>query len=452
MHSFPHSMPARLLFTFFLCLALCVASGQHLTVTLGFPIQAGLEVKVLATRGAERYAIDSAEVDAQGRSVFAGPWPGSGFYQVMLPDSDRVDFILDKREPTVVFAFSGTPLQEHMHVVTSDENKRLWEYKLLSREAQAILSAIRQERAGLDGMALDRLRELDSLERRAQAVQGHHLARLTNADPEGYFAKAVAAGRVVENANSSSEILTRFDFADADILRSAVYPKAIMSAVQMQPEYSEDGFLAAADSILLHAKSCGECSAYSLGFLMDVFDQYGPEMVLQAIVDKYVLAADPEPDLPARLKSRVEGLRKVAVGATAPDIRLPVPRQDSVSIASVAARSKYLALMFYSSTCDHCHEQMPGLRNALNEFGPKGFNAIGIALDPDSTEFDRCIKDHGITWPCYAELMGWGSPAAKAFQVKATPSFIVLDNSMRIVAKPKDAADLQKFLVRELGR
>ncbi len=445
-------MPTRLLFTLLLGLAISVASGQHLTVTLGFPIQTGLEVKILAARGAERYAIDSAEADAQGRCVFSGHWPGSGFYQVMLPDSDRVDFILDKREPKVIFAFSGTPLQEHMHVVTSDENKRLWEYKLFSREAQAILSAIRQERAGLDGMALGRLRQLDSLERRAQAVQADHLARLTGADPKGYFAKAVAAGRVVENANSSAEILARFDFADPDLLRSAVYPKAIMSTVQMQPEYSEDSFLAAADSILLHAKSCGECYSYSLGFLMDVFDQYGPEMVLQAIVDQYVLAADPEPDLSARLKNRVEGLRKVAVGATAADVRLPVTQEDSVSIASVAARSKYLALMFYSSTCDHCHEQMPGLRNALREFGAKGFAAIGIALDPDSTEFDKCIKDHGVTWPCYAELVGWGSPAAKAFQVKATPAFIVLDKSMRIVAKPKDAADLQEFLARELGR
>ncbi|MFZ1686366.1 MAG: TlpA disulfide reductase family protein [Flavobacteriales bacterium] len=422
------------------------AAGQQLTITLGFPVADDLLVKIMGTRGADRYVLDSAQVDAQGRALFPGPWPGSGFYQVMLPDSDRVDFIIDTREPKISLVFSGTPLQEQMHVMASEENKRLWEYKLLSRETQAIQAAIQQERARLDGSAFLRMRELDSLDRRAQAVQSNHLTRLISADPKGYFNKAVGAGRVVENALTADDILTRFDFSDADLLRSAVYPKAVMTTIQKQPVYSEDSFSAAADTILNRARSCNDCYTYTLGFLIDLFDQYGPEMVLQGIVEKYVLSADPEPELPARIQDRVESLRKVSVGALAPDVKLPVPGEDSVSIAAIASRSKFLAVMFYSSTCDHCHAQMPGLRDALSAFGSKGFNAIGIALDPDATEFDRCIKDQGITWPCYAEFQGWGSPAAKAFQVKATPTFLVLDKSMRIVAKPKDAEALKQFL------
>ncbi|MEO8067086.1 MAG: thioredoxin family protein [Flavobacteriales bacterium] len=262
----------------------------------------------------------------------------------------------------------------------------------------------------------------------------------------------MAAGRLAENALSADDILKRFDFSDADLLRSAVYPKALMVVIQKQPVYSEDGFSAAADTVLERARKCEECYAYALGFLIDLFDQYGPEMVLQGLVEKHILNADPEPPLSARLRSRVESMRKVAVGATALDVKLPVPNEDSVSIAAVAASSKYLALMFYSSTCDHCHQQMPGLRTALSGYGAKGFKAMGIALDPDATEFDNCIKVHGITWPCYAELQGWASPAAKAYQVKATPTFIVLDKSMRIVAKPKDAEELQRFLADALDR
>lgn len=434
-----------------LCLCAFLAAGQQLTVTLGFPITDGLLVRIMGTRGVDRFVVDSAKVDAQGKALFTGPWPGSGFYQVMLPDSDRVDFIIDTREPQISLVFSGTPLQEQMHVMASEENKRLWEYKLLSREAQAVETAIRQERADLGATEVVRSRELDSLERRAQAVQVDHLSRLSNADPKGYFAKAVAAGRLVENALSADDILKRFDFSDADLLRSAVYPQALMAAIQKQSVYSEDTFLAAADTVLERARKCYECYAYAIGFLIDLFDQYGPEMVLQGIVQKHVLDADPEPPLSARHQLRVESMRKVAVGALAPDVRLPVPGADSVSIAAIASRSKYLAVMFYSSTCDHCHLQMPGLRTALTSFGAKGFKAIGIALDPDPSEFDKCIKERGIMWPCYAELQGWGSPAAKAYQVKATPTFIVLDKSMRIVAKPKDSEELQRFLSEVLG-
>ncbi|MEO8067087.1 MAG: hypothetical protein ABI599_05275 [Flavobacteriales bacterium] len=162
-------------------LSALLATGQQLAITLGFPVADGLLVKIMGTRGTDRYVLDSAQVDALGRALFPGPWPGSGFYQVMLPDSDRVDFIIDTREPKISLVFSGTPLQEQMHVMASEENKRLWEYKLLSREAQAIQTAIQQERAGLDGMALGRLRELDSLDRRAQAVQTNHLTARTPA-------------------------------------------------------------------------------------------------------------------------------------------------------------------------------------------------------------------------------------------------------------------------------
>ncbi|QQR86605.1 MAG: TlpA family protein disulfide reductase [Flavobacteriales bacterium] len=422
------------------------AFAQPLTATMGFPLPVGTVVKVFVSRGADRVLLDSASTDAQGRAHFERTWPGSGFYQLMLPDSDRVDFIIDVREPRVVLAFTGKPLQEHLHVVASEENDRLWEYKQLSREAQALRSNIAREREALPATAVLRSRELDSLERRTHAMQGKHLSRLSAMAPNGFFAKAVNAGRLVDNTANGADLLTTFNFADADLLRSTVYAKAVLAVIQLQQVYSEDSFTAAADSVLAHARPCTECHTYALDLLLGLFDQYGPEMVLQDLVERHVLAAKPEPRLSATLKARIDGLRTVAIGAVAPDVRLPQPAADSVSISSFLKDRRFLAIMFYSSTCDHCHAEMPQLAEALRTFGPKGFGAIGIALDPDRSEFGTCIAEHGITWPCFTEQMAWGSPAAQAFHVKATPSFYVLDTNLRIVAKPKDIAAMKVFL------
>ena len=76
----------------------------------------------------------------------------------------------------------------------------------------------------------------------------------------------------------------------------------------------------------------------------------------------------------------------------------------------------------------------------------RGFDVIGIALDVDSTDFLRSIRENAIPWRCYSEFNGWGSKAAQAFQVKATPALFLLDRAMKIVAKPTDAEELRQIL------
>ncbi|MFT3883920.1 MAG: hypothetical protein QM724_00360 [Flavobacteriales bacterium] len=71
---------------------------------------------------------------------------------------------------------------------------------------------------------------------------------------------------------------------------------------------------------------------------------------------------------------------------------------------------------------------------------------MGLALDADSAEFKERIKESAITWPSYSEFIGWGASSAKAYQVKATPSFYLLDPKLHIVAKPYDAAELGRLL------
>ena len=60
----------------------------------------------------------------------------------------------------------------------------------------------------------------------------------------------------------------------------------------------------------------------------------------------------------------------------------------------------------------------------------------------------RLSSGASVNWPCYTMVMGWGDPAAKAFNVKATPSMFVIDRAGRIVAKPMDHEELRAFLVK----
>nr|HRP00501.1 TlpA disulfide reductase family protein [Flavobacteriales bacterium] len=142
---------------------------------------------------------------------------------------------------------------------------------------------------------------------------------------------------------------------------------------------------------------------------------------------------------------------KVAIGAPAPDVKLPRPgERDTVQLSAVWTRNQYTVLFFYSSTCDHCHAQMPGLSDIHRDLRSKGVAVLGVALDHDRAEFEANIRERELSFPCYTGLQAWGSPAAKAFAIKATPSFVVVDRTGRIVAKPYDHEELRTFLSARL--
>ena len=89
---------------------------------------------------------------------------------------------------------------------------------------------------------------------------------------------------------------------------------------------------------------------------------------------------------------------------------------------------------------------MPGLRQLYADKHGYGFELIGIALDADTMEFKETIATENLNWPCFSELIGWGSPLAKAYAVRSTPSFFLISKEGIIVAKPTDAEELRKYL------
>jgi thiol-disulfide isomerase/thioredoxin len=113
---------------------------------------------------------------------------------------------------------------------------------------------------------------------------------------------------------------------------------------------------------------------------------------------------------------------------------------------------RYGVLFFYSSTCDHCHLQMPGIARVHALYGPKGVQVLAVALDDDRKDFRFNLEIREVKYPCYSEFNGWGSNVAKAYEVKATPTIVLIDAERRIVAKPYDSTELEAELARALGQ
>jgi peroxiredoxin len=425
--------------------------AQRVTGGFSAPPPPGAYIRLLETRGTSHRVIDSVAIGPDGRFVI-GPAaiPGEGFYQLALGDQDRIDLILVPTEPEVNLLFDGLPLQHHVQVLTSAENQRLWRYKAASREAQTVQEAVAREKDAIDPLDHRRIMSLDSVERAALARKDAVLQAIVAEAPRSYFSRVVAASTALDREIEGGPMAVArvFDLSDPGMLRSSVYDKAVMVFLQSVNAIHEEQLANAADTLIRLASRDTACMAYMVEHLIDLFSVYGPQTVLQHIVDRYLAGEDPRIPMSSALRTKVADLLAVSIGAIGVDVDLTDTTGAKTRLSRFAEGSRYVLLFFYSSTCDHCHKQMPGVNDLYRRYGDRGLRVAGIALDDDRGEFRRNLVDRALAFPCFSEFNAWGSSVAKAYAVKATPTLILLDSDRRIVAKPYDAEALREELVR----
>ena len=94
-------------------------------------------------------------------------------------------------------------------------------------------------------------------------------------------------------------------------------------------------------------------------------------------------------------------------------------------------------IVFWSTTCSHCLEEIPKLHNYVKTIDPKKLKVIAVALDEDRYRW----KDMTYQYPEFYHVFGegkWDNPIGNNYNVKATPSYFVLDKDKTIIKKPYD--------------
>ncbi|MEZ4739496.1 MAG: redoxin domain-containing protein [Flavobacteriales bacterium] len=283
---------------------------------------------------------------------------------------------------------------------------------------------IRTIREGADPQDLGLIKELANQERSIATALENSLDSLIAVDPEGQFAFAVRTDRMLDASilDGPQGIRRTFDFSNPRNLRSSSYSKAVMVYLQNTPWTTDMALQYACDTLLVSAANDSACWIYMRSYLVELFATYGPADLAQYLVDRYVVGTGSRFPPDERLLVLAAEQMRVVNGAPAPEVHLITPgASDTTKLSDIVRQHDYTALFFYSSTCDHCHEQMPGLQVIVNEVPSKKFQVIGIALDVDVTEFRQAIIDHGMNWPCYSHLIGWGEPAAKNMRSRRPP-------------------------------
>ena len=119
------------------------------------------------------------------------------------------------------------------------------------------------------------------------------------------------------------------------------------------------------------------------------------------------------------------------IGNLAPDFELPALNGKKLRLSDL--RGKAVLLNFWATYCGPCKIEMPWFVELQKQYGPEGFQIIGVAMDDASTEdIAKFAKDMGVNYPI---LIGQESVGQSYGGVGVLPTTFFLDRDGKLIAR-----------------
>ena len=162
------------------------------------------------------------------------------------------------------------------------------------------------------------------------------------------------------------------------------------------------------------------------------------------VTDKYLLKLTELTNYEA-LKEQLLVYKNNAIGNKASNFDLSYTKDGktvATTLNDLDLTNQYLVI-FWSSTCGHCLDELPKVKEMLAD--KKDLTVIAIGLEDDAENWQKMIVDYQD----FIHVLGlekWENPISDAYGVESTPSFFLLDKDKNIIAKPYDAEALKVLL------
>lgn len=109
-------------------------------------------------------------------------------------------------------------------------------------------------------------------------------------------------------------------------------------------------------------------------------------------------------------------------------------------------RGKLLLVLFWSTGCVPCEQDLPLLQALYKEYKDQGFEILGVNLDPTAEPVGPYVTSHKIDWPQIHEPGGQESPPARQYGVVLQPTMIVVGKDGKVISRGTSVEDLKAAL------
>lgn len=157
------------------------------------------------------------------------------------------------------------------------------------------------------------------------------------------------------------------------------------------------------------------------------------------------------PDHPTtiELSKMVSAGRSLAIGSAAPEISLPNPSGEIVTLSSL--KGNYVLIDFWAAWCRPCRAENPNVVKLYKEYEGRNFEILGVSLDRTKEAWVQAIEQDGLIWKHVSDLQYFNSAAAETYQINAIPATYLIDPEGKIIAKNLRGPSLEAKLKEIFG-
>jgi thiol-disulfide isomerase/thioredoxin len=433
--------------------------GQK-TFRLSFQID-GLQsekVWLIFYYGDQQIRQDSAMTDAEGKVVFImDRHEQPGMYRLEKDKKQGLDFIYNNEDVSIK---AGADLGlDGLTVTRSKENEIFFDYyrhKLDIETRIDVLTGFLKYYPPADTFYTVAARYAERL----SATYKAYLDSLLGNFPEKLVTRIIRLDQLPDFrpgelppdavAHYRSQYFKSINLTDSLNLNTPLLPAKIVNYLSLfvipgaSHADQEQSFIRAVDSLMKFTEGGPKVREMVVNYLIGGFQAFGFETVLTYLVEHYVIGQSCVSDQQEeKLKTRIEGFKKLAVGSLAPDFKITDSKGDTIRLSDT--RNKRTLLIFWAGDCPHCEAIMPELKLLQGQYQDK-VRFIGVSVDKDENTWRKALEKDEINWTNIAELKGWNGKIIQDYYVYATPTFLLLDQNLRVKAKPTGLAELKEAL------
>ncbi len=139
-----------------------------------------------------------------------------------------------------------------------------------------------------------------------------------------------------------------------------------------------------------------------------------------------------------------------AVGAGIKDFEAETLDGEIVSVSGAREGKEIVLVEFWASWCGPCRVEIPHMKQAYEDYGPRGFEIFSFTVDDEREDWVEASEEEGLPW--INAGMGLDHPAAKTYGVTGVPAnFLVDAPSGEIIARDLRGHKLDEALAKRFG-
>ncbi len=105
-----------------------------------------------------------------------------------------------------------------------------------------------------------------------------------------------------------------------------------------------------------------------------------------------------------------------------------------------------LLVVFWDTRSKPAAEDLPALKELYDQHRSKGFEILGVNLDPEADVVTSFIKQRGISWPQIHEEGGLESAPARKFGIITLPTMFLVDPDGKVISRSASVEDVRSQL------